>query len=110
MSMMPPHAADDVSPLRSEMMYVTSCRNDAMFALTCRSNTSLPKAASCAKHASFARRGKHHSKKRLLSVDKRRFFAVKVRVKGTKPKKERLKGTCQTSRRMEIYHKHVFCG
>jgi hypothetical protein len=30
--------------------------------------TSLPKATS------FARQGKHHSKKRLLSVDKRRFF------------------------------------
>ena len=43
-------------------------------------------------------------------VDKRGFFHVKVRVKGTKTKKERLKGTCQTSRRMEIYHKHVFCG
>ena len=38
------------------------------------------------------------------------FLFVNVRVKGTKTKKERLKGTCQTSRRMEIYHKHVFCG
>jgi hypothetical protein len=33
--MPPPLAADDVSPLRSEMMFATSCRNDALFALTC---------------------------------------------------------------------------
>lgn len=75
MSMMsPPKAADDVSPLALRNDAARFTRNDAMFALCARRHTSLPRATSCAKHASFARQGKHHSKKRLLSVDKRRFF------------------------------------
>ena len=65
-------AADDVSA-DAEMMLFAIAHNDAMFALTCRRHTSLPQATSCAKHASLARQGKHHSKTRDL-VDKSRVF------------------------------------
>ena len=45
-----------------------------MVALCARRHTSLPKATSCAKHASFARQGKHHCIKHAEAC----FFLEKV--------------------------------
>ncbi len=74
MTMMPPQAADDVSA-GAEMMLLVSLAVMRCLPSCARRHTSLPQATSCAKHASFARQGKHHSKKLLLSEDKRSFFA-----------------------------------
>ena len=71
--MSPPLAADDVSA-DAEMMLLATARNDAMFALHVPKAHIISEATSLPKAASFAQQGKHHSKKRLLSVDKRRFF------------------------------------
>ena len=73
--MMPmPPASDDVSSQQLRNDVIRFAHNDAMFAFMCRRHTSLPQVTSCAQHASFARQGKHHSKKRDL-INKSRFFA-----------------------------------
>ena len=65
MSMMsPPLAPNDVSPLCSEMMLL------ALLAMmrclpSCAAAHIISAATSCAKHTSFARQGKHHSKTRM---------------------------------------------
>ena len=77
MTMMPPQAADDVSA-GAEMMLLVSLAMMRCLPSCARRHTSLPQASSCAKHASFARQGKHHStNKKHLSA----FFIMKEHAK-----------------------------
>ena len=56
---------NDVSPLRSEMMLLAPARNDELFALHVPQDTSCAQRTSLPQAASFARKGKHHCRRRL---------------------------------------------
>ena len=74
--MMPPLlAADDVSA-DAEMMLRHFVPQWCDVCPMCPQAHIISEATSLPKATSFARQGKHHSKKRLLSSDKRRFFLV----------------------------------